>query len=152
ATGLLMELMLADALAIMERRAVQEMELPLYPASLVATMLQRVRPLPVGKSMTLAELPGITVQASRAGHIAGAISLGLMSPEESIVISGDISLTPQRTVEGAVPPPVVRPDLLILESTYGNRLHPNRQGEEQRLALAVAEGIERGGHVLLPCF
>jgi len=152
ATGLLMELMLADALAIMERRAAQEMELPLYPASLVGSMLQRVRPLPVGKPVTLAELPGITVQASRAGHIAGAISLGLSSSEGSIVVSGDISLTPQRTVEGAVPPPVVRPDLLVLESTYGNRLHPNRQAEEQRLAQAVAEGIARGGHVLLPCF
>jgi Cft2 family RNA processing exonuclease len=152
ATGLLMELMLADALAIMERRAAQEMELPLYPASLVASMLRQVRPLPIGMPTTLPGLPGITVQASRAGHIAGAISLGLSSSEGSIVVSGDISLTPQRTVEGAVPPPVVRPDLLILESTYGNRLHPNRQSEEQRLAQAVAEGIERGGHVLLPCF
>lgn len=152
ATGLLMELMLADALSIMERRAAQEMELPLYPASLVATMLQRVRPLPVGKPVTLAELPGLTVHTSRAGHIAGAISLGLVSSEGSIVISGDISLTPQRTVEGAVPPPVAHPDLLVLESTYGARLHPNRQAEEQRLAQAVAEGIAHGGHVLLPCF
>src|SRR5713101_6241629 len=90
ATGLLMEIMLADALAIMERRAAQEMELPLYPPSLVATMLQQVRPLPVGKPVSLAELPGITVQASRAGHIAGAISLGLVSSEGSLVISGDI--------------------------------------------------------------
>ena len=39
-----------------------------------------------------------------------------------------------------------------MESTYGSRLHPNRQGEELRLSQAVAESIERGGHCLIPCF
>src|SRR6266699_1972611 len=39
ATGLLMEVMLADALKIMNKRAVEEMELPLYPEALVASML-----------------------------------------------------------------------------------------------------------------
>ncbi len=40
----------------------------------------------------------------------------------------------------------------MLESTYGARLHPNRQAEEQRLAQAVADGIARGGPVLIPSF
>src|SRR5437660_1369345 len=152
ATGLLMEVMLSDALKIMNRRAMEEMELPLYPETLVAGMLNRVRPLPVGQSLTFPELPGVSVYASRAGHIAGAVCLGFTAPDGSIVVSGDISITPQRTVLGALPPPLPSPDLLILESTYGTRLHPNRQAEEQRLAQAVAEGIARGGHTLIPCF
>src|SRR5579859_1279576 len=152
ATGLLMEVMLSDALKIMNKRAMEEMELPLYPEGLVAGMLNRVRPLPVGESLTFAELPGVTVQASRAGHIAGAVSLGFTASDGSIVVSGDISITPQRTVQGALSPPITRPDLLVLESTYGTRLHPNRQAEELRLAQAVAEGIARGGHTLIPCF
>src|SRR5450759_5041533 len=156
ATGLLMEVMLSDALKIMNKRAMEEMELPLYPEGLVAGMLNRVRPLPVGESLTFPELPGVTVQASRAGHIAGAVSLGFTASDTradgSLVVSGDISITPQRTVQGALPPPISKPDLLILESTYGTRLHPNRQAEELRLAQAVAEGIARGGHTLIPCF
>ncbi|GAC1645594.1 MAG: hypothetical protein NVS4B12_11790 [Ktedonobacteraceae bacterium] len=152
ATGLLMEVMLADALKIMTRRAVEEMELPLFPQEMVASMLNMVRPLPIGESITLAELPGVTVHASRAGHIAGAISLAFKAPDGSLVVSGDISITPQRTVLGAVAPPMKSCDLLVLESTYGARLHPNRQGEEQRLAQAVADGLARGGHVLIPCF
>jgi len=152
ATGLLMEVMLADALKIMTRRAVEEMELPLFPQEMVASMLNMVRPLPVGESITLAELPNVTIHASRAGHIAGAVCLGFKAPDGSLVVSGDISITPQRTVLGAVAPPMKSCDLLILESTYGARLHPNRQGEEQRLAQAVAEGLARGGHVLIPCF
>ncbi|GHO85987.1 MBL fold metallo-hydrolase [Dictyobacter formicarum] len=151
ATHLLMEIMLADALKIMNKRAVEEMEIPLYPAALVGSMLSRVRPIPVGENCTVAQLPGITIHTSRAGHIAGAMSLGFSSKQESIVVSGDVSLTPQRTVLGAVPPEIERPDLLILESTYGARLHPNRQAEEQRMAEAVAEGL-KSGHVLLPCF
>ncbi len=152
ATGLLMEVMLADALKIMTRRAVDEMELPLFPQEMVASMLNMVRPLPVGESITLAELPNVSIHASRAGHIAGAVSLAFKAPDGSLVVSGDISITPQRTVLGAVAPPTKNCDLLVLESTYGARLHPNRQGEEQRLAQAVADGLARGGHVLIPCF
>ncbi|HLZ60112.1 MAG TPA: MBL fold metallo-hydrolase, partial [Ktedonosporobacter sp.] len=152
ASGLLMEVMLTDALTVMERRAVEEMEIPLYPKDLVARMLNKLRPLPVGETLSLPELPGVTIHTSRAGHIAGAICLGLEADDGSVVISGDISCTPQRTVQGAVPPALPHPDLLILESTYGARLHPNRQMEEQRLAQAVADGIERGGHVLIPAF
>src|SRR5438309_7088120 len=151
-TALLMEVMLADALKVMTRRAVEEMELPLYPETLVSGMLTQVRPLAVGEPFTLPMLPGITISASRAGHIAGAVSLGFEAAGGSIVVSGDISSTPQRTVLGAVPPPLKHCDLLVLESTYGSRLHPNRQAEEQRLAQAVAEGLARGGHTLIPCF
>src|SRR5439155_21344702 len=85
-TALLMEVMLADALKIMNKRAVEEMELPLYPESLVAGMLNSVRSLPVGQPVSLGELPGVTVSASRAGHIAGAVSLAFASAEETVVV------------------------------------------------------------------
>jgi Cft2 family RNA processing exonuclease len=152
ATGLLMEVMLADALKIMNKRAVEEMEIPLYPPDLVGSMLNQVRPLPVGETLTLPQVPGVSIHASRAGHIAGAVSFSFTGSDGTLVVSGDISSTAQRTVLGALPPPVERCDLLVLESTYGARLHPNRQGEEQRLAQAVAESIARGGHTLIPCF
>ncbi len=151
-TALLMEVMLADALKVMAKRAAEEMELPLYPEELVSGMLMQVRPMPIEEPFTVPMLPGITIHASRAGHIAGAVSLGFRATGGSIVISGDISSTPQRTVLGAMPPPLKHCDLLVLEATYGSRLHPNRQAEEQRLAQAVAEGLARGGHVLIPCF
>ncbi|MGH2495925.1 MAG: MBL fold metallo-hydrolase [Ktedonobacteraceae bacterium] len=130
ATGLLMEVMQADALRVMERQAMEEMELPHYPRALVDQMLNLMRPLPRDAPLTVPELAHITIQASRAGHIAGAISLGFEAPDGALVVSGDISLT----VQGAMPPPVRHPDLLVLESTYGARLHANRQAEEARFA------------------
>src|SRR5918911_675716 len=151
ATMRLMEVMLADALKVMSRRASEELEIPLYDEALVASMLRCLRPLPMAGSTTVAELPGVTIHTSRAGHVAGALMLGFETPAGRLVVSGDVSVAPQRTVLGAALPSMRHPDLLVLESTYGMRLHPNRQAEEQRLALAVAEGVTRG-HVLIPAF
>src|SRR5258708_31950899 len=103
---LLMEVMLADALKIMAKRAAEEMELPLYPEELVSGMLMQVRPMPIEEPFTVPILPGITIHASRAGHIAGAVSLGFRASAGSIVVSGDIGSTPQRPVLGATPPPL----------------------------------------------
>lgn len=147
----LMEVMLGDAVRVMARRAAEELELPLYDEALVAATLRRLRPLQLG-AQALPELPGVTVHAQRAGHIAGAVSLGFEAGTARLAISGDVSATPQRSILGAAPLAPRRPGLLVLESTYGARLHPNRAVEERRLAEAVATVIERGGHCLIPAF
>ncbi len=151
ATIRLMEVMLGDAVRVMARRAADELELPLYDDALVAETLRRLRPLQIG-GQQLPELPGVVVSAQRAGHIAGAVSIGLEAADGRLVISGDVSATPQRTILGAAVPAPRRPDLLVLESTYGARLHPNRAVEERKLAEAVAAVVERGGHCLIPAF
>ncbi len=152
ATMLLMEVMLADALQVMARRADAALEVPLYDDAAVSATLQMLRPLPLTGSVTVPELPNVTVHTARSGHVAGAMSIGFEADDGRLVISGDVSVTPQRTIPGAALIGLKHPDLLILESTYGSRLHPNRQAEEERLAQTVATGIERGGHVLIPAF
>lgn len=151
ATIRLMEVMLSDAVRVMARRAADELEIPLYDDRLVQATLRRLRPLAMG-AQALPELPGLTVHAQRAGHIAGAVSLGLEGADGRLVISGDVSATPQRTILGAALPAPARPDLLVLESTYGARLHPNRAQEERKLAEAVAAVVARGGVCLIPAF
>lgn len=151
ATIRLMEVMLGDAVRVMARRAADELELPLYDQALVAAALRQLRPLQPG-AQALAELPEVAVYAQRAGHIAGAVSLGFEAADGRLVISGDVSATPQRTILGAAVPAPAHPDLLVLESTYGARLHPNRALEERKLAEAVAAVIARGGHCLIPAF
>jgi Cft2 family RNA processing exonuclease len=152
ATMLIMEVMLNDALQVMAKRASTEFEVPLYDETLVASTLHRLHPLPLSGTTTIAELPNVTIHTSRAGHVAGAISLGFEAPDGRLLISGDVSVTPQHTVPGAQLSTLRHPDLFILESTYGARMHPNRQTEEDRLAQTVSEAIERGGHVLIPAF
>jgi Cft2 family RNA processing exonuclease len=150
ATIRLIEVMLADAVRVMSRRAADELEIPLYDDALVASMLRSLRPLQP-EEQSVASLPGVVVHARRAGHVAGAVSLGFDAPDGRLAISGDVSMTAQRSVLGALVPAPKHPHLLVLESTYGARLHPNRRQEELRLAEAVAEWV-RGGHVLIPAF
>lgn len=138
-----------DARRIMQMRLEEEGELPLYDEVATAALLDAFRPVHFNQPLPLA--PGLTATFFLAGHIAGAAMIGLSSAEGRILISGDISISPQRTVDGARPP-AFRPDVLILESTYGGRLHANRQAEERRLVETISEVTATGGKVLIPAF
>lgn len=86
-----------------------------------------------------------------AGHIAGAACINLRTPEGDVFYSGDFSTFRQRTIEG-MRIPKLRPDSAIFESTYGNRLHSNRETEENRLIETVRQCAEKGSKVLIPAF
>ena len=86
-----------------------------------------------------------------AGHLLGAVSILLDTAEGRIVISGDVSLTHQRAVPGLAAPHFPA-DVLILESTYGDNVHPARMVEEQRLAESVTNVVLSGGIALVPSF
>lgn len=145
----LMRVLLADALKLMAQKAEQERECPLYDADLIARMFARVIPVPLGKSITVAG--PVRAHFFPAGHILGAAMIGLESSEGNVLVSGDISLDNQRTIPGLTVPRFP-PHLLVLEATYGNRLHANRQQEEKGLAEAVAQTVAAGGHALVPAF
>jgi Cft2 family RNA processing exonuclease len=148
----LMRIMLYDAVNVMEKRAGRQDGRLLYQKEHVDCVLQSIRHLEIGANITIPELAGIKIYTSLAGHIPGAVSLGFVTPEGTIAISGDINMCNQRSVAGASPLPLEQPDLLILEATHGRKSHWDRENDERRLMQAVVEGIERGGHVLLPCF
>jgi Cft2 family RNA processing exonuclease len=148
-TAALMRVLLYDAQRIMQDRLEQEGELPLFDHVAVEKLLVAYHPVAFHTRIPLAD--GLVATFYPAGHIAGAAMIGLESGEGRILISGDVSITPQRTVDGAKVPPF-RPDALILESTYGGRLHANRMAEETRLVETIAEIVAGGGKVLIPAF
>ena len=145
----LMRVLLADTLKIMSIKAEQEMECPLYSEELVARMFTRVVSVPLGATIKVTE--GITADFFPAGHIMGAAMIGLTGAEGRVLFTGDISGSGQRTIPGMITPKF-RPHLLVMEATYGNRLHANRQREEKGLAEAVADVVANGGHALIPAF
>jgi integrator complex subunit 11 len=88
-----------------------------------------------------------------AGHILGALSLGAFYGENSFLFhSGDISISPQKTVEGAFVPDR-RADLLVCESTYFYSSRSfDRERSEKELLNTVKETVEKRGKVLIPVF
>lgn len=149
-TARLAQVLLADALRIMGIKAEQEAEIPLYNAVMVERMFTRVVPITFGTG-PVPVASGIEAEFFPAGHILGAASVVIRAEEGTLLVTGDFSRSDQRTVAGMTLPPC-RPDVLITESTYGNRLHANREAEETRLVETITAAIERGGTVLIPAF
>ncbi len=86
-----------------------------------------------------------------AGHILGAAMIHIEGTQESILMTGDVSVANQLTIPGLVEPQY-RPDVMVMESTYGNRRHKARAQQEAALVRGVAKVIAAGGKVLVPAF
>lgn len=149
ATISLMSVMFRDALRIMDSRMEADGELPHYDLLQVQRVENACRPTDLRQEFSIKGAVNVTFY--RAGHIPGAASVFFQSDEGSILVSGDVSFSPMRATPIAEIPPV-RPDALILETTYGGKLHANRRAEEQRLIDSIKRVIERGGKVLIPAF
>jgi Cft2 family RNA processing exonuclease len=138
-----------DARRIMQSRLDEEGELPLFDDVAVQRLMDAFVPVPFKVRLPLGE--GLAATFFPAGHIAGAGMLGLESDEGNLLITGDFSISPQRTVDGARPP-AFSADVLIIESTYGGRLHANRAVQERKLIETVSRVTGDGGKVLIPAF
>ncbi len=145
-TADLVRVLLYDSLKIMKYR---EDEIPHYSEQDVLSMLKRVHP--VGYLTPFPMFENFTLTLYPAGHIAGAACVYLVTEEGSLFYSGDFSSFSQRTVEG-IRIPKLRPDVAIVETTYGNRLHSNRQVEEHRLVELIKECLAQKKKILIPAF
>jgi Cft2 family RNA processing exonuclease len=138
-----------DARRIMQSRLEEEGELPLFDDVAVSRLMDAFEPVPFQTRLPLSN--GLVVTFYPAGHIAGAAMIGLESDDGRLLISGDVSFSSQRTVGAAKLPPF-EPDVLVLESTYGGRLHANRAVQERRMVDVVREVTTGGRKVLIPAF
>ncbi|WP_457675518.1 MBL fold metallo-hydrolase [Thiolapillus sp.] len=105
-----------------------------------------------GQAMELA--PGIRVTFFNAGHILGSSSLLLELEEKGsrrrVLFSGDLGYGGRAILRDPEPPP--HADVVIMESTYGNRLHKQLEPSIEELYTAINETMDRGGNVIIPTF
>lgn len=88
-----------------------------------------------------------------AEHILGAAMIYIEGRQESILMTGDVSATAQLAVSSLVVPPWCKPDMMVVESTYGDRSHKRgRTREANRLVREIDKAFARGGKVLIPVF
>jgi len=119
--------------------------LPLYTEEDARRCLRQFRSVAFHKPL---EIAGMTAFFRRAGHILGAATIEL-SADVKVLFSGDVG----RPQDIAMPPPEPLPavDYLLVESTYGNRIH-NGVDAEDVLAQAITRTASRGGTILIPAF
>jgi metallo-beta-lactamase family protein len=124
----------------------------LYTAHDVTETLSRFEPHRYHEPWDL--IPGVNVHHYDAGHILGSaltvFEFTSQGRKLRLGMSGDLG-RPNRPI---LHDPEVHPgvDVLVLESTYGNRLHGDPEENERSLAAAVTRTAERGGRVLVPAF
>ena len=124
--------------------------LPLYDeadAFRALSQLQRV-----GYERPVTVVPGIEVEFINAGHLLGSafvrMTIGGQSPRV-VLFSGDVGRYDRPVVPD--PQPVAETDVLVVESTYGDRVH-DEDDHGARLAAVIRETVARGGKVIIPAF
>jgi len=120
---------------------------PLYTQADAEDCLDRFEPVEFDQELELGE--DLAVRFRPAGHILGAAILRFACSKTSIVFSGDLGRPGSATM---VDPAIIRQaDYLVVESTYGNRLHEKADAED-RIADIVNRVAGRGGTILVPAF
>ena len=121
--------------------------LALYTKEDAETALKAFAPVPFHEERQIAA--GVSVRFLPAGHILGASIVVLTAGGRTIVFSGDLGRPGTATMVD--PEPVRQADYLLVESTYGNRLH-DRKDPEDVLADTISRTAARGGTTLIPSF
>jgi metallo-beta-lactamase family protein len=120
--------------------------LPLYTEDDALGVSRHFETVGWGKPL---ELDGVTVRFQTAGHILGASSVRLSTDEGSILFSGDLGREEDALMFSPAPPGDA--DWVVMESTYGDRRHPETHPMEE-LGRLAREVIERKGVLLIPSF
>lgn len=156
ATAELCEIMLADSGRIQEEDArflgkhglsKHKNPQPLYDEQTALNSMKLFRGVAFNQQFAVGDIH-ITLQP--AGHILGAASVILEAEGKRIGFSGDIGRP--EDIMMYPPQPLPELDLLLLESTYGDRRHEATESAEQQLAEVVNECSSSGGVLMIPAF
>lgn len=163
ATSDLCDIMLRDSAHIQEfeaewrnrkaKRSGASLYEPLYTMEDAEAAIRLLHPVDYGQKITVYD--GIQVRFNDVGHLLGSASIEVWITEngvsKKIVFSGDVGNTDQPIIKD--PYKVREADYVVIESTYGNRVHsaekPDYIGEFTRI---LRETFTRGGNVVIPSF
>lgn len=162
ATVDLCEIMLPDSGHIQEteaewenrkaRRAGRAQTLPLYTVEEATRTLAYFQGVECDEVITI--FPELSFRLSNAGHILGSSLLELWVTDgeemQKFVFTGDLGRGRQPII--CDPAVIEDADFLIMESTYGRRLHEGEEEKENMLVGIIQETLQRGGNIVIPAF
>jgi metallo-beta-lactamase family protein len=124
--------------------------LPLYTKEDAAEALSRLKPSPFGKKIAIGK--GIEAEFINAGHLLGSSYVLVTRSDGSggrILFGGDLGRYNRPILPD--PSPAVAADVLLVESTYGDRTHPD-EDDGATLARIINDTLARRGKVIIPAF
>ena len=149
ATCDLASVMLPDSGHLQEKEAEWEGNAPLYTLQQAQSSLTRF--VPVEYDADVKPHASVRCRFRDAGHILGSAIIEVSLSGKKLVFSGDLG-QPGRPIMND-PAPVAEADVLLVESTYGNREHKSLAQTMDELAYALNDTLRsRGGNVVIPAF
>jgi metallo-beta-lactamase family protein len=156
ATGELCHLVLPDSGRLLEEEAAyanrhgfsrHKPALPLYDEAQARRALEHIDGHAYDTEFE--PLPGLRVRFAMAGHLLGAASVHVEWGGRSVLFSGDLGRDDDLLMKPPAPP--ARADHVVIESTYGDRLHGGGDPLDA-LAQTISRTAARGGVVIVPSF
>ena len=133
-------------------RAAEPLVEPVYTTQDALGAISRFRPCSYGEVVQVGE--GVCARFADIGHLLGSACIELWLTEgnqtKKIVFSGDVGNLNQPIIND--PKPVEETDYLVIESTYGDRLHAAPGDPVEELAKVLQKTLDRGGNLVIPSF
>ena len=145
----LAELILRDSAGILGEEASRRGVTPLYEEKDVDETFSLIETLDYHTEKEVA--PGLSAYLRNTGHILGSASVRITDEEgTTIALTGDIGNSPSPLLPDWEP--LLDADALVMESVYGDRLHPPQKERVSELRDALARAVAKGGTILIPAF
>ncbi len=147
-TMALAELILEDAVGLLQKEAMNEGILPLYEIQDMKNAFTMWKTIPYHTETPFPE--GFSVYLRDAGHILGSSMIQFTYDNKKIVFTGDLGNTPTPLLKDTEP--ITGADYVIMESVYGDRNHESKDERRGKLAQVIKDVIEKKGTLVIPAF
>lgn len=154
-TADLTRLILEDSQEILERRAWEMGREPFYKIEDIEKVLKLIKPIQYKKKQKL--INKVYFRFQDAGHILGSAIIEIWVPKESgqasgkkIVFSGDLGNLPTPLLNP--PAKIIEADYVLIESTYGDRIHEDKTERKEKLENIIEETFSNKGVLMIPSF
>jgi len=144
----LMRLVLTDSQQIFEKEAKESGKEALYSKKDVEQVLILVKTIKYGRKHKLED--EIYFKFNDAGHMLGSAIIELWVEGKKIVFSGDLGNAPTPLLNP--PAKITEADYILVESTYGDRIHENRNERKEILENIIEETYSQKGVLMIPAF
>jgi cleavage and polyadenylation specificity factor subunit 3 len=146
-TKAVLRLLLGDYLRLLQMKNAKPEDV-LYTESELQSCIDKIELIDFHQSVSYKQL---TFHALNAGHVLGACMFWLEIGGRSVLYTGDYSMEDDRHLMAAEIPQK-KPDVLMVESTYGVQVHASKTEREARFTGTVERVVTRGGRCLIPVF
>jgi len=129
--------------------AMKSRDTAIYTPEDIKRCVDKITPINMNETVEICK--DFTITPYYAGHVIGAAMFYVKVGDQSVVYTGDYSTTADQHL-GTACIDLLRPDLMITESTYGGLVRDCRKMKEMEFLRSIHRCIERGGRVLIPIF